>query len=603
MGTVTITKTETAKTSYRATWTLSMSMQDCVGSGSVTLNFPQSMSAKYVYSGKSYGGVSFAGGFYITKNGSDTYLSVGGHYFRSAEEGGNLPSMTSGTVYTIPKSSDINPKTINMSSYFTSSNPTERSLPIKYKFWSAGCYSSNTSVEQGTTGSMYNYWYGGGSSPDYETFGTIATLTLDAPPQVTLGTPTYTTPHYAGLGTYSVPLTTLTAQYGGNITSVTLTIGASSITQTYSSSTVSNKTISVTPSVAGSYTPTLTVTDSRGQTTTTTFTAITVNAYAAPSLNFDVFRSNSSGIKDDEGAYGLITATVNFTDAIATLTQPAVTIDGTITNNVTWYSAYNSSTGIASTISDWSSISSGDTVYGLINGSFSGSQSYVVGMTVTDSEGGSSQTITQTLSTAFYTIDFQAGGKEIAFGAPANDDLTLHPNGLFKCDMDAWFNGDVHIPGGGSGTSVPTADTTAQWDSDVHMNSEDMTSQEVDDFVDSLNVSVINAVDYVVEEGTDANGWYVRKWNSGFMEATLKTNNPTIGSASSMSGVSRMAISLPTKPNFVTFRHISASGHNGGAWVSATINSSGNPEVYLLRVSGTVNTLGNLSVYLNGTWK
>lgn len=137
----------------------------------------------------------------------------------------------------------------------------------------------------------------------------------------------------------------------------------------------------------------------------------------------------------------------------------------------------------------------------------------------------------------------------------------------------------------------------------VAIDGTDMTAQEISDFVDSLNVTGIHAVDYVIEEGTDANGWYVRKWNSGFMEATLLTNNPTIGSASSMSGVSRMGVSLPTKPNFVTVRHISASGHNGGTWVSAVINSSGNPEVYLLRVSGTVNTLGNLSVYLNGTWK
>ena len=36
----------------------------------------------------------------------------------------------------------------------------------------------------------------------------------------------------------------------------------------------------------------------------------------------------------------------------------------------------------------------------------------------------------------FYTIDFQAGGKEIAVGAPANDDTSNRPYGLFKCGMD-----------------------------------------------------------------------------------------------------------------------------------------------------------------------
>ena len=41
-----------------------------------------------------------------------------------------------------------------------------------------------------------------------------------------------------------------------------------------------------------------------------------------------------------------------------------------------------------------------------------------------------------TLPIPFYTIDFQAGGKEVAVGAPANDDTTNRPYGLFKCGMD-----------------------------------------------------------------------------------------------------------------------------------------------------------------------
>lgn len=41
-----------------------------------------------------------------------------------------------------------------------------------------------------------------------------------------------------------------------------------------------------------------------------------------------------------------------------------------------------------------------------------------------------------TIPIPFYTIDFQAGGKEIAVGAPANDDTSNRPYGLFKCGMD-----------------------------------------------------------------------------------------------------------------------------------------------------------------------
>ena len=184
--------------------------------------------------------------------------------------------------------------------------------------------------------------------------------------------------------------------------------------------------------------------------------------YNAPSFDFDVFRSNSNGVKDDEGAYGLVTANISFTDAVADMTEPTVQINGTTTSNVTWYSAYNSSTGVSSAISDWSTVSSGDTIYGLINGSFSQTDSYQITVQIEDSLGGESSAISQTLSTAFYTIDFQAGGKEISFGGPANDNLTSYPNGLFKCGMDAVLNGDVAVNGDLTAigdTTLTTGDT------------------------------------------------------------------------------------------------------------------------------------------------
>ena len=41
-----------------------------------------------------------------------------------------------------------------------------------------------------------------------------------------------------------------------------------------------------------------------------------------------------------------------------------------------------------------------------------------------------------TIPIPFYTIDFKAGGKEVAVGVPANDDVSNRPYGLFKCGMD-----------------------------------------------------------------------------------------------------------------------------------------------------------------------
>ena len=55
------------------------------------------------------------------------------------------------------------------------------------------------------------------------------------------------------------------------------------------------------------------------------------------------------------------------------------------------------------------------------------------------------------------------------------------------------------------------------FDSDAHMNSTDMTSQQVEDFVDDLDVTGGLLGDYVVEQGTDGI-WTYRKWNSGIAE-------------------------------------------------------------------------------------
>ena len=52
-----------------------------------------------------------------------------------------------------------------------------------------------------------------------------------------------------------------------------------------------------------------------------------------------------------------------------------------------------------------------------------------------------------TMPIPFYTIDFQAGGKEIAVGGPANDDTSNRPYGLFKCGMDAQFGRNAEFYG------------------------------------------------------------------------------------------------------------------------------------------------------------
>lgn len=49
------------------------------------------------------------------------------------------------------------------------------------------------------------------------------------------------------------------------------------------------------------------------------------------------------------------------------------------------------------------------------------------------------------------------------------------------------------------------------------LDGKNMTEEQVDTFVDSLNVTGINAVDYIVDQGT-IGIWTYRKWNSGIAE-------------------------------------------------------------------------------------
>ena len=66
----------------------------------------------------------------------------------------------------------------------------------------------------------------------------------------------------------------------------------------------------------------------------------------------------------------------------------------------------------------------------------------LLSVVATDAYGSSTVTSVR-IPVAFYTIDVQAGGQEIAFGSLADDDLTNYPNGLFKCNMDALLAGST----------------------------------------------------------------------------------------------------------------------------------------------------------------
>lgn len=334
---------------------------------------------------------------------------------------------------------------INTSSIFKSSNSTERTLPLAvslYINYSNGISSGNVSGNATGTG----------------------TITLDVPPTATVSAISYDTGYvYANLTTASVTVSNSAAYYGGSVTSVAFTIGNQTVT------TSGNGTLSIALNEGGVFTPTVTVTDSRGQTKVYSLDPITVNTYTAPSVSFDVARTTSAGVPDDEGTYGLIEAELTFSDVVATAQAPSVVLtadDSTQTTpTVTWYTSSALSTQVT-----WANVSSGDTVYGLFSG-LSTQHSYQVSVRPRDSEG-TGTAVTQTIAPAFYTIDFYAGGHGIAFGRPANS------NGFYSAmtaefEDTATFDDDVFISlpdyqtAGTTDKAIYDAIVALGWDSDV----------------------------------------------------------------------------------------------------------------------------------------
>lgn len=363
-------------------------------------------------------------------------------------------------------------RTYNTQDYFNSNNPTERT--ITFGTWQGGyCYCNYNG-----SGTENNLWVN--CMPTIPTtvpfdFAT-AYIQLDVPPTADVSPISYDTGYiYSDLTTASVTVSNSAAYYDGTISSVEFKIGNQTATA------AGDGTLSIALNAGGTFTPTVTVTDSRGQTYTETFSTITVNTYTPPTVSFDVERTDSTGTPDDEGTYGLIEATLTFADVIATAVAPSVVLtdeNGTQTTpTVTWYTDDTLTTTVT-----WASISSGDTVYGLFSG-VNTQYSYSVSVRPRDSEG-TGTAITQTLGSAFYTVDFLAGGHGIAFGKPASNvgfecamnttfenavefNSTVDVGGILTCNDDVYISLTDYQTPSTTDYDIYTAIVNLGWDSDV----------------------------------------------------------------------------------------------------------------------------------------
>lgn len=339
------------------------------------------------------------------------------------------------------------PTTINASSLFSSTNKNERTVRRPYIILRRQDSSEDSAFSCMTswllTSTKYKA-YSEGGTPTEDTPLNFINITLDAPPTFTASDVSFSTPNtsvtnvaYAGYTTASVSVSDLSAKYGGDIVSCELKIG----NQTASRAT--DGVLSILLNAAGEFTPAVTVTDSRGQMTTQSLSNITVAQYVNPTVSFSVQRIDKTTLKvSDDGTNALITGTFAYLDILSCLAQPTVQVSeaGGSTKYdavVTWYEEY--SDGAFSNPVSWANYkpSSPKVLYGKVTGytkggsttEFDTQYAYTVYVVGKDSRNVSSVEIAQTLTVAFYTVDFLAGGKGIAFGKASTADG-------FEVDMD-----------------------------------------------------------------------------------------------------------------------------------------------------------------------
>lgn len=475
------------------------------------------------------------------------------------------PSYQGDNYATIFNTSNIS---ISANNFFNSNNKTTKTIPIKIIFSDL----RGLRRASATYGRLqYN------SATDITT---LCNLTLNAPPVIENFTVTSDISKiYAGINSITLQATNVIANYGGDITNVVFKIGA----DTEQITPVDNQTIftaNIIPTSSGTFTPTVTITDSRGQITTQSLnTTIIVNEYAAPSIEIiDVERTfgeyqltedtqiedltkkyyersgegttanpfiyvevdspasnpsaaryyeltNNKGLEDDEGTSAVIEIIPTYTSDIAYLEAPILQINNetsiSINPPITWYGDRN-----LTTVINWTQYKpSADThLYGYITDIFDTQSSYEIGLIPQDSIGTGS-IVSQNLAPAFYTIDFLAGGHGIAFGQPCY-------NEGFYCNMDAYFKDTVgimramfnlmHPIGSYYETSLPTTPISGHSVDDNNLTDEEIADCGISWFDPRVMwggtwISETTKDVYVVDEGT-VSDWTYKKWSDGTAE-------------------------------------------------------------------------------------
>lgn len=444
MSTVTKTYTsnENFSSAYKKTWNVTYNFSDkTLNSSTFTFTTP-TITAKFTGTKGLYRSTFINANFYTDKNknyeikpknqSSHAYEFV---YANPAHDSSNYILGSSGASFTMTKrTEDFATAGDNLAysthsfSYDTSDIFNDRnSNSITQDIYMAGYIALSTNTQKDGEGDWGDYL------DDLNLFK-VGTLTLNAPPSIEQLTVQSTGPYYNGFSEYTVNVNNGQAYYEGTITKCKLVVGSNSVTSTSIQSDgtfFGNLTAPL--STVGTFIPQVEITDTRGQVKTYTLPEIVVHPYENPTINYKVERSTQAGITKDEGKYGLITANVTFLSSLSNcnLIEPIVTVKDSanqeVNTTITWYKTYSQS-GVSEQITNWGTdiTNSPVPIYGIASASiadgFDPSQNYTFSITIKDNNNKSSETVSYTMPSAFYMMDFRAGGHGMAIGKASTRD-------------------------------------------------------------------------------------------------------------------------------------------------------------------------------------
>lgn len=256
--------------SHVSTWSVSLTGSNVTASGSTFIIPMPSASAKYTGANKGYAAINMNGNGLLFTGGNKVAIDNLYWYYIGSEMH-PLTRWASGSTKTLGKGrSNIQ---VNTGSAFNANNKNTKTINYTVDYYNNGPRADVESGKNNTGDIEQDPYYNWGA--DYIPQGPFGTITLNAPPTCSYTQVQSNTSDLflKGLTTATVTISSLSAKYGGDFGNggfCKLTIGSQTASRT------SNGNLSIKLNETGTFTPTVSLKDSRGQTRTYSLNPITV---------------------------------------------------------------------------------------------------------------------------------------------------------------------------------------------------------------------------------------------------------------------------------------------------------------------------------------